>query len=179
MSSDKFLLFLIGVVIFYVEFTVGFECILTHMKHMEGSKFADYSNLRVRRTNRTNFLLTGNFTYFEDTGNNHQIQINILKKLGNKYQLTPYHMKKENYCDFVANHAIYEDLRKVSDIPREGVCPWPKGTYKIYGFNIEVERIPPFFDGDYMLETIIYMNDNEVSLEQLFGTIMGSGGWDK
>ena len=44
---------------------------------------------------------------------------------------------------------------------------------------MNVERIPPFFDGDYMAETTIYMNDQVVSLMQLYGSIMGSAGWDE
>lgn len=44
---------------------------------------------------------------------------------------------------------------------------------------MNVERIPPFFDGDYMLETTVYMNEEVVSIEQLFATIMGTAGWNK
>lgn len=126
MNLNKFLIFFIGAFLIYEEFTFGFECILTHTKNMEGSTFSDFSNLRVRRVNRTSFLMVGNLTFFEDVGNEHQIESKILKKNGNKYQLTPYRLKKENYCDFVRDHATYKDLRKVSNIPEEGVCPWPK-----------------------------------------------------
>ncbi|CAO1407339.1 unnamed protein product [Diamesa hyperborea] len=144
---------------------------------MEGSTFSDFSNLRVRRVNRTSFLMVGNLTFFEDVGNEHQIESKILKKSGNQYQLTPYRLKKENYCDFVRDHASYKDLRKVSNIPEEGVCPWPKGTYEVYGFNVNVDYIPPFFDGDYMLETTIYFNEEKVSVQEMYATIMGTAGW--
>lgn len=126
MYLDKFLVLLAGAIIVLHDFAVGFECILTHTKIMEGSTFSDFSKLRVRKVNRTSILLVGNITYFEDVGNEHQIEVKIMKKIGNQYQLTPYRMKKENYCDFVKNHDSYKDLRAVSNIPEEDVCPWPK-----------------------------------------------------
>ena len=119
-------MFVIATVMVYKEFTVAFECILTHAKNIKGSNYGDFSNLRVRRVNRTNFLLVGNMTFLEDIGNEHQIEMKILKKLGNQYQLTPYRLRKENYCDFVRDHGTYDDLRKVSNIPAKDVCPWPK-----------------------------------------------------
>lgn len=137
MNLNKFLIFFVGAIIVYEEFTVGFDCILTHTKNMEGSKFSDFTNLRVRRVNRTNFVLVGNMTYFEDVGNEHQIEAKIMKKVGNQYQLTPYRLKKENYCDFVKDHDTYKDLRKVSNIPQEDVCPWPKVCLVLTLYNIQ------------------------------------------
>lgn len=136
MNLDKFLVLSVGAIIAFNEFTVGFECILTHTKTTEGSTFSDFTKLRVRKLNRTSIVLVGNITYFVDVGNEHQLEVNIFKKIGNQYQLTPYHMRKENYCDFVKDHDSYKDLRAVSNLPEEDVCPWPKVRFLLICNNI-------------------------------------------
>ena len=100
-------MFLVGVVIFYQELTVGFECLLTYLETMEDSRFSDMTKLRIKRVNRTNFLVVGNITYFVDAENEHEIESNILKKAGNKYQMTPFEKL------IIFHEKVF-------------VCPWPK-----------------------------------------------------
>lgn len=45
-----------------------------------------------------------------------------------------------------------DNLIAVSDGPKKGVCPWPIQIYTIRGMLLPTNKIPDFFDGDYMYE---------------------------
>lgn len=153
--------------------------------------FADFTRLRVKKINRTTHVFLGDAITFVDFGNdytvNHllnilnllikflkfKIEANIYQKQGNQYRKMPYNIKKAKYCDFVANDIhFYDQLLEVSDFPAKGVCPWPKGTYTIRGAYFELSNIPPYFDGDLMLEGVIRKDNVVVNGYQLFVNVV-------
>lgn len=155
------------------------------------TKFADYTKLRVKKINRTTHVFLGEATSFVDIGNeytvnNHSLTIYILikfiifkieansyKKQGNEYRKLPYGVAQTKYCDFFSNDKFfYDDVLAVSDLPAKGVCPWPKGDYTIRGNVISFSNVPPYFDGDYMVEGIIKKGDVVVNGYQMFISIV-------
>lgn len=84
-----------------------------------------------------------------------------------------YGVAATKYCDFFNNDKFfYDDLLTVSNLPAKGVCPWPKGTYTIRGSAITFSSIPPFFDGEFMVEGIIRKGEEVVNGYQLFISIV-------
>lgn len=96
----------------------------------------------------------------------------LYKKIGNKYQLTPYRTRKQPYCHYIEQLPITNDLRKVSDIPAQGVCPWKAKTYHILGFVLDVDKLPDVFEGDYMIELKYYKENVCLNGFQVFGSVM-------
>ena len=92
--------------------------------------------MRVIHVNHTERLWAGNMTYFVDVGNEIDVVTFIYKRVGRNYQKTPFRFPKINFCDKVNTSPSYEDLRKVSNIPAKGVCPWPKVNNQ--NFNIQI-----------------------------------------
>ena len=85
----------------------------------------------------------------------------------------PYSISKTKYCDFFKNDkTFYDGLLEVSDLPAKGVCPWPKGTYTIYGSVISVSVIPPYYSGDFMIEAIIKYKNDVVNGYQILVSIL-------
>ncbi|CAO1398162.1 unnamed protein product [Diamesa serratosioi] len=128
--------------------------------------------MRVKHINRTERLWAGNMTYFVDVGNEVTLETIIYKRSGRTYQQTPFKFPSEKFCDRMKTSPNYEDLRKVSNIPASDVCPWPKGTYEVYGYNLNIDRLPPYFVGHYMFETRFYKDGDFLNGYRLYGTII-------
>ena len=47
-----------------------------------------------------------------------------------------------------------------------------KGTYQIYGYNFNFDRLPPYFEGHYMLDSRFYKNNVFLNGYRLYGTII-------
>lgn len=85
----------------------------------------------------------------------------------------PYNVRKTKYCDFFKNDKFfYDSLLTVSNLPAKGVCPWPKGNYTIRGSLLTFNNVPPFFDGDYMVEGVIRKDNVIVNGYQIFANIV-------
>lgn len=56
---------------------------------------------------------------------------------------------------------FYDAMLEASDIPPKGVCPWPARKYTVHGFRVPTEKVPPFFDGDFMFELKV-LHDGEL-----------------
>lgn len=76
------------------------------------------------------------------------------------------------FCEAVFGSHLFEEMRDFSNIPAKGVCPWPKGTYEVYGLVFNISRYPPYFEGDYMVETSYYQNDVLLNGYQMYFTII-------
>ena len=77
------------------------------------------------------------------------------------------------FCDyFIKDKFFYDDLLTVSNLPAKGVCPWPKGNYTVRGNVFVFGEIPPFFDGDFMMEGIIKKDNVVVNGYQIFVNVV-------
>jgi hypothetical protein len=65
----------------------------------------------------------------------------------------------------------YDELLECSDMPAKGVCPWPKGTFKIDKCTIPMHKIPKHFDGEFRCDFEVYKNDQSVGGYQVFFTV--------
>lgn len=48
-------------------------------------EIVDYSKLRVKKINKTTHAIAGNFSFFEDIGNQFEVRANIYKKQGKNF----------------------------------------------------------------------------------------------
>ena len=102
-----------------------------------------------------------------------KIEANCYQKQGNQYRKMAFNVPQTKYCDFFDNDKFfYDDLLAVSDLPAKGVCPWPKGKYTIRGSVLSFGEIPPYFNGDFMVEGIIKKDDVVVNGYQMFISIV-------
>ncbi|CAO1407363.1 unnamed protein product [Diamesa hyperborea] len=158
------------------QFSFSFEILLVYsgVLNEEDTTFADFTQMKVARVNRSERLWVGSMTFFVDVGNEIEVETRLYKSTGNQYQQTPFKRPRSTFCDYVRDNENFDDMRQVSNLPVKGVCPWPKGTYEIYGYNINVNRMQPYFEGDYMVETAFYENDKQLNGYQLFVTVIQS-----
>lgn len=78
-----------------------------------------------------------------------------------------------DFCEYFKNISmIYDDLLLSSDLPAKDVCPWPVKTYTISAFRIPVHVIPKHFEGDFMYEVHITLEDELVNGYQVYMTII-------
>lgn len=69
------------------------------------------------------------------------------------------------FCQFVSeDEDTYPYLLKVSDLPDQSTCPFPKGTYNIDKYELETTFLPDDAPkGDYLLELNILDKDAPVT----------------
>lgn len=97
----------------------------------------------------------------------------MYKKAGNVYQKTPFHRGPDKFCEYLQkNSKTFVALINSSDLPNVDVCPWPAKTYTVIDYNIPIESIPEYFEGDYMFEVSILLNDEVVNGFQTYLTII-------
>lgn len=138
----------------------------------DDTTFADFTQIRVQHYNRTERVWAGNMTFFVNVGNEYEIETKLYKNTGNQYKQTPFKIPRTAFCDAVQKNDHFDTLRKVSNIPAKEVCPWPKGTYEVYGNSLNLTGLPPYFEGKYMVETNFYKHDELLNGYQIFSTII-------
>lgn len=159
------------------------------------TKFISFDKLRVKKVSHTEYLVDGEINVFVELGNEFQVcsfalklfrprqsvfhqlilqaQTLIYKKAGNAYQMTAFHLGPHKFCDYLQKDSLsYDDLVASSDLPDKSICPWPKGTYTISGFQVPMHAIPSHFEGDYMYELRVLLNDEMVNGYQVYLTII-------
>lgn len=134
--------------------------------------FADFTHMRVKHYNHTQRVLAGNMTFFVDVGHEYEVDAKLFKNNGNQYQQTPFKFKKMGFCDAANGTNFFQEMRENSNVPANGVCPWPKGTYEIYGLSFNISRYPPYFEGKFMVKTSYYQNDVVLNGYQVYFTII-------
>jgi hypothetical protein len=55
--------------------------------------------------------------------------------------------------------SLYEELSKTSDIPGRKICPWPKKTYTIHNYFVDIMKIPKLNPNGYF-EIVFYFLRN-------------------
>lgn len=151
------------------------EVFLTYSRALKNvdTEFADFTKMRVAKLNRTERVWTGNMTFFVDVGDDYEMETKLFRSTGHQYKQTPYRLARKTFCIALQNDPNFDDLRQVSNFPAKEVCPWPKGKYEIYGSKVtKLSRWPPSSDGDYMIETRFYKNDELLNGYQVFVTII-------
>jgi hypothetical protein len=96
----------------------------------------------------------------------------IFKKAGNDYKKLPYHLGPHNFCEYWKTSIFYDDLLESSDIPPKGECPWPKRKYTVHGFRMPTEKVPPFVDGDVMIELRLLQKGELLNGFRIFVTVI-------
>ena len=150
------------------------EVSLTHSTIMveNDQKHMNIDKLRIKKVNKTHHMLIGEFDLHHDIDDNYQFFVLFYKKAGNDYKLLPY-KSGSNFCEQAKNEKIfYPELRAVSDLPGVETCPWPAGTYHIYGYHPDLSKFPPILkDADYMLEMQLRKGEEVLQGIKLFATI--------
>lgn len=103
-----------------------------------------------------------------------QIEVLLFKKAGNEYKKTPYHVGPEKFCNYIQYKAInYDEVRSVSDLPERKDCPWPISQYNFTrGYVLPLDKVPPFFEGDYMVQIGVNYNRKIQSAYQASFTVI-------
>ncbi|CAO1302605.1 unnamed protein product [Diamesa hyperborea] len=115
-----------------------FEASLTSVKLVfpNDTTFMNSNGLKVQRVNRTH-VMTGSLEFFVDVSNDYQVVTYFLKKSGNGYKRMPYKLGPAPFCQYYDEDAYFIDgLRKKSNLPPEGTCPWPKKVYTIENYEM-------------------------------------------
>ncbi|XP_038112578.1 uncharacterized protein LOC119767641 [Culex quinquefasciatus] len=131
---------------------VNLEVQLERIEQVGGEWFADISKMRVRKFNRTAFVLDGSYTLFHDIDEGFEKSVRVAYSSMGNNQFNEYPMKMarkkicqvmvEEYADFQHIWANYSNLPQ---LPKGTTrfCPFPKGTYWVKDLQPDAGWIPP------------------------------------
>jgi len=86
------------------------------------SKFINVDKLKVKRVNKTHYMIFGETTLFTDftVDNDYYFQINLYNKAGNDYKLMPYKFQPRPSCEFYDKDNIFTpNVVETTDLPKK------------------------------------------------------------
>ncbi|CAO1318803.1 unnamed protein product [Diamesa serratosioi] len=111
----------------------------------------DATTLRIRKVNRTERVLSGFWIadkgaleFKNDIGDEYKFVTYVFKNTGNSNKKMTYKVGPLPFCKFFDEEKfVINDLRKASNIPAKGTCPWPKfAGYSYKKAGNDYKRIP-------------------------------------
>ncbi|XP_055601980.1 uncharacterized protein LOC129750876 [Uranotaenia lowii] len=115
----------------------------------EYTKISNFTNLRVRKFNRTTAVLNGTYEMFIEMNNDHELECYCDRSaLGNnQFSRYPLKLLPMPVCDFIKfylapNSGQFQNYTNFPRIPREGLCPTPKGEFYIKNLIMDSNKIP-------------------------------------
>jgi hypothetical protein len=93
-----------------------------------GEKVVDWSNMKVKKLNKTTRGMAGSFIVKSaDLDNNMQVLVQFWKKQGGEFRQMPYKFPSKNLCDFFNEDPHFiPGVFEVSNIPSPLPCPVPR-----------------------------------------------------
>lgn len=85
----------------------------------------DWSNLKVKKMNKTTRAIVGNITYHVNQDDTFLVEVLGFHKQGGEYRLMPYKLPQTGFCTALNNGGLfYPELVKTSTFPKPLACPF-------------------------------------------------------
>ncbi|XP_055526979.1 uncharacterized protein LOC129719613 [Wyeomyia smithii] len=139
---------------------------------IEYSVLGNFSKIRIRKYNRTTPVINGSYDLAYDLDDNYEIGITCSRSsLGNnQYNAIPMKLSPMPVCNFIKTYAydyqyIYLNKSNFPQVPPEGLCPYPKGTYWVKDLALDSSAFPPVLpEGYYRCYLDVYYIANRTLL---------------
>ncbi|XP_058828429.1 uncharacterized protein LOC131688259 [Topomyia yanbarensis] len=123
---------------------------------VEYSALGDFSKLRITKYNRTTPVINGTYDIAVDLDDSYELGVTCARSaLGNnQYNTIPLKLSSMPVCQFFKTYAydyqyMYLNKSNFPQVPREGMCPFPKGTYWIKNVALDASALPPVLPDGY------------------------------
>lgn len=96
------------------------------IRQLSDSKWMDATGLKIKKINKTRKLF-GPIIYNVDFDNTYTVQFLAMKKQGGQYQMMPYQLMQQGFCDFFhspINKPFVDELFDATDLPNPLPCPF-------------------------------------------------------
>ncbi|KAH8396320.1 hypothetical protein KR222_008139 [Zaprionus bogoriensis] len=121
----------------------------------DDSNWMDWGDLRMKKVSKNKFVVTGSFENKRNFGNEQRLSMQVFAydELAKEKGPLVLNVNKP-FCQFVnEDEDTYPYLLKVSDLPPQDECPFPKGKYTINKYELETTFLPDDAPkGDYLVE---------------------------
>jgi len=153
-----------------------FEAVLSHNEiTVKNSPVFKADNLKVKRFNRTTFVIDGSVELNLDSGiDDWDTQCLVYRKMGNEYKLLPYKLGPTNVCNLLKDEKMFypEVLAHGENFPPLGTCDFKTGTIIIKDYLPDLSKVPPVFEsGDYQLECNVIRGGEIIQGLKFFGQV--------
>ncbi|XP_058445051.1 uncharacterized protein LOC131426358 [Malaya genurostris] len=155
---------------------VAMELDLDRFEQISGFNLIDFSKMRVRKFNRTTYVLDGEFELFEDLNDKYQGAVTCAySALGNnQWNEYPFKISKDKLCNvFNGAYKEYQEyFVESTNLPRVGddwLCPFPKGKYWVRNLAPKADWVPKVVPAGYWRLTMwLYDTKDEVVFKAHF-----------
>ncbi|XP_050071235.1 uncharacterized protein LOC126559161 [Anopheles maculipalpis] len=114
-----------------------------------GSNIFNMDSVRVRKFNRTLSVLNGTGSLLVDLDDTYEYGFNFARSAqgNNQYNAYPMKLASKPMCEFLkVYYREYQDqflkFTNLPYVPKEGLCPFPKGNYWVKNAYIDSSVIP-------------------------------------
>ncbi|KAH8286678.1 hypothetical protein KR018_009964 [Drosophila ironensis] len=135
-------------------------------------KWVDWGTLRMKQVARNKFVVAGDFEFKFNMGDEQKISMRVFVYDSGAKQKGPMVMNvNKPFCQFInEDQDTYPDVQKSSNLPEQGNCPFPKGSYKIDNWEMETNFLPDDAPkGDYLLQ--LSLLDREIPVAGLVAIV--------
>ncbi|XP_016946327.1 uncharacterized protein LOC108021998 [Drosophila biarmipes] len=135
-------------------------------------KWVEWETLRMKKVSRNKFVVSGDFEFKLNMGDQQKIALMVFTYDSNARKRGPMVLNvNKPFCQFInEDEDTYPQIQKVSNLPEQGKCPFPKGKYQIDNYEMETNFLPDNAPkGDYLL--LLTMMDNEIPVAGLEATV--------
>lgn len=109
------------------------EVILQYCEQLEGQEFLDWTNVKVKKLNKTTRGLDGSLIFHIPLDDSLEVEGRLYMKQGGEYRLLPYKSSKDGICSFVqADKFFYKEATAASDFEFPFPCPLPSVSLEIF-----------------------------------------------
>ncbi|XP_017066842.1 uncharacterized protein LOC108104980 [Drosophila eugracilis] len=135
-------------------------------------KWVDWGSLGMKKVSRNQFVVNGDFEFKLNMGDEQKIVLAVYVYDPNTNQKGNMVMAmKKPFCEFIKEDKdTYPNVKKVSNLPDQGECPFPKGKYTIDKYEMQTNFLPDNAPkGDYLLQ--LSLIDRELPVAGLVATV--------
>ncbi|KAI8035439.1 uncharacterized protein LOC128260668 [Drosophila gunungcola] len=135
-------------------------------------KWVDWGTLRMKKIGRNQFAVSGDFEFKLNMGDEQKITLRVFVYDSKASRKGPLVMNvNKPFCKFIKeDEDTYPHIQKVSNLPEQGKCPFPKGKYTIDKYEMETNFLPDNAPkGDYLLQ--LSLQDRDIPVAGLVATV--------
>ncbi|XP_017001429.2 uncharacterized protein CheA7a [Drosophila takahashii] len=131
-----------------------------------------WGTLRMKKVSRNKFVVSGDFEFKLNMADQQKIALMVFTYDQNTKKRGAMVLNvNKPFCQFIKeDEDTYPQILKVSNLPEQGKCPFPKGKYQIDNYELETNFLPDNAPkGDYLLQ--LTLMDREIPVAGLVATV--------
>ncbi|XP_055543741.1 uncharacterized protein LOC129729256 [Wyeomyia smithii] len=121
----------------------------------------NYGTVRLFKKSRISLEITGYFFMLRNLGRQNEVLLEF-GMLRPAEQFVPLNRIRQELCEFYnTDYPIVQVVREKSNLPPKGTCPFPKGKYHLYNYEVSFSHLPPMLAPGRFYTRLVVLQDGQ------------------